>query len=144
MESQQPQSPQQPLIKSVDEVPANTKRGGDVRTLLSPRTVGSTSGYMGVVTIPPGDWVSEHYHPYSEEYLYVTQGTLQCRLDGETHTLNARQGLLIPINVKHRLSNEGNEDAFVVFFSSPLAPRPELGHVDTEERYTSEEAAQKS
>lgn len=128
---------QEPLIKSVDDVAPNTKRGGDVRTLLSPRTVGSKHGYMGVVTIDKGDWVAEHYHPYSEEYLYVVNGSLKCRLDGETHEVRAGQGLLIPINVKHRLANEGDEDAFVVFFSTPLAPRPELGHVDTEERYSS-------
>lgn len=126
-----------PMIKSMDDVAPNTKRGGDVRTLLSPKTVGSRSGYMGVVSIPSGDWVAEHYHPYSEEYLYVVQGTLNARLDGETHELRAGQGLLIPINVKHRLSNDEGEDAFLVFFSSPLAPRPELGHVDTEERYGS-------
>ena len=129
---------QQALIKSMDDVAPNTKRGGDVRTLLSPRTVGSKHGYMGVVTIPAGDWVAEHYHPYSEEYLYVFTGKLQCRLDGTNHEVSAGQGLLIPINVKHRLANEGSEDAFVVFFSTPLAPRPELGHVDTEERYSSE------
>lgn len=125
----------QALIKSMNDVAANTKRGGDVRTLLSPKTVGSKHGYMGVVTIGAGDWVSEHYHPYSEEYLYVVTGNLKARLDGENHDVGAGQGLLIPIDVKHRLTNEGEEDAFVVFFSTPLAPRPELGHVDTEERY---------
>jgi putative monooxygenase len=127
---------QQALIKSMDDVPPNTKRGGDVRTLLSPKSVGSQHGYMGVVTIPSGDWVAEHYHPYSEEYLYVVSGALAARLDGATHELRAGQGLLIPINVKHRLTNGGDEDAFVVFFSTPLAPRPELGHVDTEERFS--------
>lgn len=129
---------QETLIKSVDDVAPNTKRGGDVRTLLSPRTVGSKHGYMGVVTIPAQDWVAEHYHPYSEEYLYVVTGSLDARLDGTSHRLTAGQGLLIPINVKHRLTNNGNEDAFVVFFSTPLAPRPELGHVDTEERHPTE------
>ena len=128
---------QQALIKSIDDVAPNTKRGGDVRTLLSPRTVGSVHGYMGVVTIGPSDWVAEHYHPYSEEYLYVVKGALDARLDGVTHELRAGQGLLIPINVKHRLANNGDEEAFVVFFSTPLAPTPPEGHVDTEERYSS-------
>jgi putative monooxygenase len=130
----------QTLSKSMDDVAPNTKRGGDVRTLLSPRTVGSTSGYMGVVTIAPGDWVAEHYHPYSEEYLYLAKGQCTARLDGESHALRAGEGLLIPIDVKHRLSNEGDEEAFLVFFSSPLAPKPELGHVDTEERYATSES----
>ena len=40
--------------------------------------------------------------------------------------------MLIPIGVRHRLVNDGDETAFFVFSCGPLAPRPELGHVDTE------------
>jgi putative monooxygenase len=122
----------QPQIKSVDDVPADTRRGGDVRTLLSPKTVGSTSGFMGVASIGPGDKISEHYHPYSEEFIYVVKGRITARLDGTPHEMQARQSLYIPINVRHRLMNEGDEEAFIVFHLGPLAPKPELGHVDTE------------
>jgi len=122
----------QPEIRSVDDMPADTRRGGDVRTLLSPKTVGSTSGFMGVATLAPGDKISEHYHPYSEEFLYVVKGAITARLDGTPHAVKARQSLFIPINVKHRLMNEGTEEAYIVFHLGPLAPKPELGHVDTE------------
>src|SRR5215216_1277706 len=71
-------------IKSADDVPADKRRGGDVRTLLSPKSVGSTSGFMGVATIDPGDWIAEHYHPYSEEFIYVCRGSLTADLDGES------------------------------------------------------------
>ena len=40
-----------PQIRSVDDAPADNRRGGDVRTLLSPKSVGSTSGFGGVATI---------------------------------------------------------------------------------------------
>ena len=119
-------------IKSVQEMPPDTRRGGEVRVLLSPKTVGSTSGFMGVATIPPGGSISEHYHPYSEEFVYLVRGELIARLDGTRHQLKADQALLIPINVRHRLMNEGSQDVFIIFQLSPLAPRPELGHVDTE------------
>ncbi len=122
----------EPQIRSVDDVPADTRRGGDVRTLLSPKSVGSTSGFMGVATIGPGDRISEHYHPYSEEFIYVVRGGLDAQLDGKSHAVPERHGLLIPINVRHRLVNNGDVDAFIVFHLGPLAPRPELGHVDTE------------
>ena len=56
-------------VRSVEETAADTRRGGDVRTLLSPKTVGSTSGFMGAATIGAGDRISEHYHPYSEEFI---------------------------------------------------------------------------
>jgi putative monooxygenase len=119
-------------ISAVDAAPPDTRRGGDVRVLLSPKTVGSTSGFMGVATIPPGDRITEHYHPYSEEFMYVVKGKLIVRLDGVRHQLDERQALLIPVNVKHRLMNEGSEEVFIVFHLGPLAPRPDQGHVDTE------------
>jgi putative monooxygenase len=122
----------EPQIRSLDDVPADTRRGGDVRTLLSPKSVGSTSGFMGVATIGPGDRISEHYHPYSEEFIYLVSGQLDAQLDGKSHPMQARHGLMVPINVRHRLVNDGDTDAFLVFHLSPLAPRPDLGHVDTE------------
>jgi putative monooxygenase len=122
----------EPQVRSLDDVPADTRRGGDVRTLLSPKSVSSTTGFMGVAKIGPGDRISEHYHPYSEEFIYVVSGALDAQLDGKSHEVRARQGLMIPINVKHRLVNDGQEEAFIVFHLCPLAPRPDLGHVDTE------------
>ncbi len=131
-EQPQPEPAGEPQIRLVDEMPADTRRGGDVRTLLSPKTAGSTSGFMGVATIGPGERISEHYHPYSEEFIFVVSGGLDAQLDGKSHRLGARQALLIPINVRHRLVNDSEEEAFIVFHLGPLAPRPDAGHVDTE------------
>jgi putative monooxygenase len=125
---------EQQHVRSVDDVAPDTRRGGDLRTLLSPKSVGSTSGFMGVATIPAGDWISEHYHPYSEEFVYVVRGGITARLDGVDHDVPAGNGLFVPINAKHRFANDGDEEAFIVFHLGPLAPRPDMGHVDTEER----------
>lgn len=114
------------------DVPSNRRRGGDLRTLLSPATVKSTSGFMGVLTLKPGESVSEHYHPYSEEFLFLVSGHLTVRLDGEPVPVAGGEGLFIPQRVRHRLENDGDEPAFSVFHLGPLAPRPDLGHVDTE------------
>lgn len=130
-----------PQTQSVGNVTADNRRGGDVRTLLSPKSVGSTSGFMGVATIGAGDWISEHYHPYSEEFIYVVRGTIVARLDGEPQPVAAGDGLFIPKDVKHRLMNEGDEEAFIVFHLGPLAPRPDIGHVDTEERWPADAPA---
>ncbi|MFF6779087.1 cupin domain-containing protein [Streptomyces sp. NPDC012637] len=126
---------------AADEVEANTKRGGDIRTTLSPKTVGCTSGFGGVMTLEPGDWVTEHYHPYSEEFLHVVDGTLEMTLDGRTAVpLGPGDSLLVPIGVRHRLVNTGDTTAHCAFHLSPLAPRPELGHVDTEPAQRPEQA----
>ena len=37
------------------DVPADRRRGGELRVLLGPRTVGSTSGFLGVATLGPGE-----------------------------------------------------------------------------------------
>lgn len=122
-----------PLKVAASEVAVNRRRGGDLRVTLSPKTVGSTSGFGGVLRLAPGEFVTEHYHPYSEEFLHVISGELEVALDGEPVPVVAGDSLLVPIGVRHRLVNVGVGDAHVVLHLSPLAPRPELGHVDTED-----------
>jgi putative monooxygenase len=121
-----------------DDIPPNRRRGAEIRVLLGPATVGSESGFMGVAVLEPGECIAEHYHPYSEEFIYVVSGSLTVDLDGEPAVVPAGSGVLVPINVRHRLRNAGTETVQAVFHLGPLAPRPELGHVDTE---TAEEAA---
>ncbi|MGW4828998.1 cupin domain-containing protein [Amycolatopsis sp. SB7-3] len=115
-----------------EDVESNRKRGGDIRVTLSPKTVGSTSGFGGLLRLDPGELVTEHYHPYSEEFLHVVAGDLEMTLNGQMARLTAGDSLLVPIGVRHRLVNVGDLPAQVVFHLSPLAPRPDLGHVDTE------------
>ncbi len=115
------------------DVPANRRRGGDLRVLLSPSSVGATSGFLGVGTLAPGEHITEHYHPYSEEFLYVVRGNLEVVLEGsEVHPIAAGDGFFIPIGIRHSVHNRTEVEAEVVFHNSPLAPRPDLGHVDTE------------
>ncbi|CAL9351633.1 hypothetical protein SUDANB58_00476 [Streptomyces sp. enrichment culture] len=121
-----------PRIVDIGEIEPNRKRGGDLRTLLTPLTVGSTSGFMGLAIMQPGERISEHYHPYSEEFVFLVKGRLEVDLDGETFPLRSDQGLMIPIDMRHRFRNVGDEEARMVFHLSPLAPEPRLGHVDTE------------
>ncbi|MFD4791281.1 cupin domain-containing protein [Streptomyces sp. NPDC058459] len=125
--------PHRPKIIDLEDTEHNTRRGGDLRAMLTPATVGSTSGFMGVAIVAPGDRIGEHYHPYSEEFVYVICGRLEVDLDGEAHPLRAEQGLMIPAHMRHRFRNVGDDEARLVFHLGPLAPRPQLGHVDTEE-----------
>jgi putative monooxygenase len=123
---------QRPRIVSLTDTEPNRRRGGDLRAMLTPATVGSTSGFMGLAIVQPGERIAEHYHPYSEEFVYVVSGELEVDLDGDTYALRPDQGLLIPIDMRHRFRNVGDVEARMVFHLGPLAPRPELGHVDTE------------
>ncbi|MEA2272736.1 MAG: putative monooxygenase [Solirubrobacteraceae bacterium] len=119
-------------VIAADDMTADTRRGGDVRTLLSPKTADTKTGFMGVATLAPGDSISEHWHPFSEEFIYCVRGTLTADLDDEPRQVQAGEGLYIPFMMRHRLRNEGDEEAFIVFHLGQLAPRADLGHVDTE------------
>jgi putative monooxygenase len=121
-----------PTRIALGDIEPNRRRGGDLRVLLSPKTAGATSGFMGALALQPGESVSEHRHPYSEEFLYVVRGSVLLRVDGETISLGPDESVMTPRNLPHRLENHGDEPAFCVFHLGPLAPRPELGHVDTE------------
>ena len=60
-----------PRIVDLSETQPNRRRGGDLRAMLTPTAVGATSGFMGLAIVQPGDRIGEHYHPYSEEFVYV-------------------------------------------------------------------------
>ena len=128
-------------IVHLDEAEPNRRRGGDLRAMLTPKTVGATSGFMGLALIPPGEKIAEHYHPYSEEFVFVVCGDLEVDLDGVPHVLSPDQGLMVPRHVRHRFRNVGSTEARMVFHLGPLAPRPELGHVDTEDELAAAEPA---
>ncbi|WP_030340084.1 MULTISPECIES: cupin domain-containing protein [unclassified Streptomyces] len=117
---------------AVTDVTPNLRRGGDVRVLLSPLTVGATSGFMGTVTLEAGEYVCEHYHPYSEEFVHLVRGIVSLTIDGTTLELHPGDSALVPVGLRHRLVNTGTVQAQAVFHLGPLAPKPELGHVDTE------------
>jgi putative monooxygenase len=121
------------ILVAARDVPPDRRRGGELRVLLGPRSVGSTSGFMGMARLESGERIAEHYHPYSEEFIYVTRGAITVDLDDQPVAVSAGEALYIAINTRHRLRNTGDEPAEVVFHLGPLAPRPELGHVDTEE-----------
>jgi putative monooxygenase len=114
------------------DVAPTRRQGGEVRVLLTPRSVGATAGFLGTLALAPGEHVARHYHPYSEEFLYLVRGRLVVQVDGERVELGPDESLLIPRGARHRLEGAGDEPSFAVFSIGPLAPRPELGHVDLE------------
>lgn len=128
---------------AIADCPQDHRRGGTIQTLLSPRTVGSTSGFMGGATLQPGEAIAEHYHPYSEEFLFCIRGELEVDVDDVAVPVPAGSAILVPIESRHRVRNVGDTEAFAVFHLGPLAPRPELGHVDTETREEAAEVAKK-
>lgn len=124
---------------AASEVHPNRRRGGEIRVLLGPGTVGATSGFMGVGTLLPGERVTEHLHPYSEEFIYVVDGAVLLTADARQKLeVASGEAVMVPKGMRHSLVNNGTAPAFMVFHACPLAPDPSLGHIDTDDDVTGE------
>lgn len=109
--------------------PLNHGRGGLLHVLLSPKTAGTSAGFLGTLTLAPGEVFLKHYHPYSEECFYVVKGEVTVEGEETTIVAQAETGVFIPREAAHRLRNDGSGETILVFFCSPLAPTPAQGHV---------------
>jgi putative monooxygenase len=114
------------------DVIASVRRGGEIRALLTPASVGATEGFMGSIMIDSGDHLTEHYHPYSDKFLYVSRGTVTMRVEGEEIELGTDEAMMVRRGQRHRFENRHDPQALIVYYVGPLAPRAEWGHVDTE------------
>ena len=121
------------LIKvAMDDVTASTRLGGTIRPMLTPASVGARTGFLGTMTLEPGEFVAEHSHPYSEEFVFVVRGAVLVRIDGEELTVEGNEAVLVPRSGAHRYENRSAETAVLVFQIAPLAPSPEEGHIELE------------
>ncbi|WP_433324583.1 cupin domain-containing protein [Spirillospora sp. CA-294931] len=120
-------------IVAADDVEPNRRHGGAIRVLLSPSSVTTTAGFMALFDLEPGEHATEHYHPYSDEHVVVTAGELVVVVNGVETKLGPREAALIRRGARHRYENRGQERATAVLFLGPLAPRPDMGHVETED-----------
>ncbi|GAA2273829.1 MULTISPECIES: cupin domain-containing protein [Kitasatospora] len=142
-------------IRWVDITP-NLRRGGDLRAALASAVPDATSGFPDVLAfgpeqfvagagrprakdcryvvlkLGPEEFVTEHYHPHAEEFVYVMEGEIVVRFDGEPMTVAACEGLRIPPGVRHRVENRSGRSAECVISLAPPAPHQALDHVDTE------------
>lgn len=107
-------------------------RGGELRIVLGPSNAGTLSGLLVVAEIDPGERIREHYHPYSDEMVLLDRGRLLLTIDDQKHEVDEGHAFLIPRGARHRMTNIGTGQLRAVLSLGPLAPRPELGHVDTE------------
>jgi putative monooxygenase len=117
---------------AMGDVPPSRRQGGSTRALLTPTSVGAISGFMGTVTLEAGERVAECYHPYSDKFIFVVRGSILFRINGAELAVDENEALLVTRGERHSIQNIGQGQAFAVYQITPLAPRPEWGHVDTE------------
>ncbi|MGN5376910.1 cupin domain-containing protein [Streptomyces lasalocidi] len=114
------------------DVTPSRRLGGSIWPLLTPASVGASAGFLGAMTLEPGEFIAAHYHPHSEEFVFVAEGEVVLRSGNEELRLKPQEAAMVPKSTTHRITNEGSEPALIVFQMAPLAPSPEEGHVEVE------------
>lgn len=115
-------------VVHMEEVPVVHARGGQMRVLASPVTVGSTQLIMGHVLLQPGEEIKEHLHDYGEENVFVIRGRGTAVIEDIPHAIRENSLFIARKGERHRVVNEGPGEMELVFATAPLAPRPEIGH----------------
>lgn len=62
-----------------------------------------------IITVSPGHKLSLQSHNHRSEHWVVLEGEATVILEGETHTLEKRQSIDIPLKAKHSLQNHTND-----------------------------------
>jgi len=81
----------------------------------------SSSFFMGMEDIAPGDKIRLHHHPHAEEILFVHRGTGVVRLGSREAKVRAGATVYIPRNVSVGLHNTGDQPLSLVF----IFPEPD-------------------
>ena len=70
--------------------------------------------------VPPGQTISPHRHPHSEEVLFIHAGTGTAWLDGKEAKIGPGTIIFMPVNTGVRLTNDGEEPiSLAAIFSRP-------------------------
>jgi len=118
-------------VVAIASVEVVTRRGGQIRVAISPRTVGSRHHILGEVVLRPGESIAEHVHDYGEESLFVVRGSGELRAEGGLYPLGPGLVAFAPRGSSHAIDNTGTDELVIVFASAPLAPSPDSGHRET-------------
>lgn len=121
-----------PVRISTSQIEPSRRQGGEARAVLTPKTVGTTAGFMAELALDPGESMIEHYHPWSDEHVVVIEGRIGLLVEGTEVELGPGDATFVRRGARHGYRNLGAERARAVAFFGPLAPDPADGHVDLE------------
>ena len=77
------------------------------------KSLNGTDITLGFCHINPKTENAMHLHPNCDEVLYVIEGSITHRLNGEEITMNAGDSLLIPQGAAHNAFNTENKEVIL-------------------------------
>lgn len=99
---------------------ANPAGGGLTYKARSGQTGGALTAWES--TAAPREGPPLHLHVSEDEFMYVLEGRLRCRLDETDHTAPAGSFVFIPRGVPHTWQNVGEDHARILFVFTPASP----------------------
>lgn len=113
--------PTKGVLRSADR-PIYSTDGGAVKYVLSLPPIVDVEIYQ-VVFSPGGSTGSSTYkHDNCQEFLIVTSGTVTLWLEDQKYTLGVNDSIEYRSSTPHRVVNETDEDATVIWVSGPDLP----------------------
>jgi quercetin dioxygenase-like cupin family protein len=97
-----------------DRASANQFDWGAIQWLISGDLMDGANITFGFVEIEPGCKNPRHYHPNSDEVLYLIEGELNHSLGDSTFHLTAGMAIFIPQLTPHDAFNAGTKTARMV------------------------------
>ncbi len=110
-----------PVI-AVEHTQENELPWGYMQWLCSGTLFADAQQTVGYVEINPGEKNPKHYHPNSDEMLYLLEGELDHSLGDDIHHLTAGMAIHIPQDVPHDAHNPGSAVARMIV-TYPTADR---------------------
>lgn len=101
-------------LASVDSDQANQFRWGSIQWLCSGERLSDAEQTFGFVEINAGANNPAHYHPNSDEVLYLIEGELDHSLGENLYHLTPGMSIHIPRGVPHNALNTSNATARMV------------------------------
>lgn len=87
---------------------------GSIQWLCDGRRFADAQQTVGYVRIEPGRKNPLHYHPNSDEVLFLLEGEIDHRLGDEVYHLTAGMAIHIPLGVEHDAVNRGERTALML------------------------------
>jgi mannose-6-phosphate isomerase-like protein (cupin superfamily) len=102
-------------LRSLDGTePFTTKDGSTIRELHH-----TPAQSLAEATLEPGQATERHYHRRTEEIYFVTKGSGELEVDGETSRVRPGDAILIPPGAWHTLENNGTSELLILCMCSP-------------------------
>lgn len=99
---------------TVNRESANEFEWGRIQWMISGGLVPNANITFGYVEIEPGRKNPRHYHPNSDEVLFLLEGELEHSVGDEVFYLTPGMAIFIPQNVEHDARSMGEQTARMV------------------------------